>query len=252
MPAVSCDSFENVIWNKEFKSAFVLDSTINIWCIRVSSNTQLINYFNTILSRSEQERALCFHQEKDRQQFIIGRGSLRYLLGKYSNQSPDAIQLITGKNKKPVLQNSGLTDLHFNVSHSGDYILIAIAGCNVGIDVEKIDALFSFTEILQNNFSEEEINFIQNAKQPRAFYLLWTRKEALIKATAKGLDDHLIFIPSLNGQHSANDEILGSDQPWTINSFEIKEEYIASVAYDPSIKTIRFWEADESLFFQPV
>ena len=113
---------------------------------------------------------------------------LRKLLAGYSNLAPDEIKFAEGLNKKPFAENANLSDLHFNISHSADIILIAISNSEIGVDVEKVDNSFSYEEILPHNFSDEEIDFIKN---PEDFYLLWTRKESLLKATAKGLDDDL-------------------------------------------------------------
>jgi 4'-phosphopantetheinyl transferase len=248
MPSVHCDHMPDVVWDKEYRNQLILTSRVDVYRIAVTSNQSLSDYFNSILSTDEQERALRYHQQKDRQQFIIGRGLLRHLLGNYSNQHPDKIQLATGINKKPFLQNSSV-DLHFNISHSGDWIMIAISDSAVGIDVEKIDEDFSYKEILQQNLSKKEIDFIQNGKQPAEnFYLLWTRKEALLKATSKGISNDLCFIPSLDGEHTVDQKIIGSDESFCINSFKISENYIASIAYKTRLEQIRFCDINESSF----
>jgi len=192
-----------------------------------------------ILAPDEIERAGRYHQEKDQLRFIISRGMLRLLLGKYLNQKPINIHLEIGANKKPFVQNRRGDDLHYNVSHSGDLILIAVSNSEVGIDIEKINDSFSYKEILPHNFSDEEILFI---KKPEDFYLLWTRKEALLKATAKGIDDDLPLIPSLDGTHHVNSEIIGSEKNWNVNSFHIGDGYIGSVTKSCDKNAINFYD----------
>jgi len=86
--------------------------------------------------------------------------------------------------------------------------------------VEKIDPDFSYEDILATGFSVSEINLIKKSASPRSyFYLHWTRKEALTKATAKGLDDNLIAVPCLDGLHTVGAEITGPAESWTISSF---------------------------------
>jgi len=62
--------------------------------------------------------------------------------------------------------------------------------------------------------------------------LYWTRKEALTKATAKGLDDNLKDIPCLDGPHSVSTAIVPEvETSWRVNSFEVDEDHVGSVAF---------------------
>ena len=249
MPAVRFNNI-NVEWKNEFNEE-LNSSTINIWKIPVFTDNALLYFLHESLCHVEIEKLLRFHQQKDRQRFITSHGILRFLLGKYLKISPAKIQFVTDQNKKPLLNAND--NLHFNIAHSGDWILIAVSGSAIGVDVEKIDNDFSYQEILSLNFSKEEIEFIKNSNQPRNnFYLLWTRKEALMKATAKGIDEKLIFISALDGLHEMNEQIIGSENAWNINSFVLEENYVGSVAFNPRIKKINFEEITSSFFFHPV
>ena len=235
-------SFMNdIVWNEYGNTdhQFPLSSNIDIWRIAVSPNLDLINRFQKTLSIDENARALRFHQQKDTQRFLISRIVLRNLLAGYSKQSPDKIQFAEGLNKKPFAENVNLADLHFNISHSGDLILIAIANSEIGVDVEKNDDNFSYKEILPQNFSDEEIRFI---KKPEDFYLLWTRKEALLKATAKGLDDDLPRVPSLDGIYNIKRGELGLNKNWIIKSFQVEKDYVGSIAYSSDKHALNFFD----------
>jgi 4'-phosphopantetheinyl transferase len=243
MPAVECNSIDNISWNAPSPGSFLLDGAVHIWRIRVSSNIHRIDYFRDVLTADELEKALRYHQEKDRHRSIISGAAARLLLGKYLDQSPQAVQLATGINKKPFVQHTGAIDLHYNTTHAGDWILIAIAGKEVGVDVERIEKNFMYSEVLQLYFSPQEIDFIKKTKQPIAsFFSLWTRKEVLLKATAKGLDDDLPGIPCLDGIHAVDPKVIGSAVAWKVNSFEFEEEYMGSIAYNPLIQHTRFWD----------
>jgi 4'-phosphopantetheinyl transferase len=251
MPAVYCENIKNVEWKNEFNEELNFCSVIDVWKIPVFTDNALLDFLHENLCKDEIEKLLRFHQQKDRQRFITSHGVLRFLLGKYLKLSPDKIQFVTDQNKKPLLNAND--DLHFNIAHSGDWILIAISDSAIGIDLEKIDKDFSYYEILSLNFSKEEIEFINNSDQPKNnFYLLWTRKEALMKATAKGIDDKLIFISTLDGLHEIDDQIIGSKNAWNINSFQINENYVGSISFNPLIKRINFREFSSSFFLHPV
>jgi 4'-phosphopantetheinyl transferase len=241
MPSIYCDCIKEILWEKVTGDFFLLAENADVWRIQISSNLALIDRFSQILSRDERVRASRYHQEKDKERFLVSRIALRFLLAKYANNNPEKIEFEIGLNKKPFLKNSGADSLRFNVSHSDDIVLIAISGSDIGTDVEKIDEVFSYTEILRQNFSEEEIVFITDGnQQSENFYLLWTRKEALLKATSKGIDSDLPFIPSLDGRHNVDQEMIGSDKDFCVRSFKIKEDYVGSVAYASENKKIRF------------
>jgi len=240
---VYCNSIENIFWDTKPVAVLAVTEGIDVWRIAVSANAQQLSYFNALLQPDELNRADRYHQEKDRQRFVISRAILRILLGKYLGQEPAGIQLITGKNKKPFVQNAGAIDLHYNTSHSGDWILIAVGNSDIGVDVEKIDNTFSYEDVLHLGFGASEINLIKTSASPREyFYLHWTRKEALTKASGKGLDDGLISVPCLDGWHTVDAEIAGDTASWVVSSFKVGTQYIGSVAYDSNEKNIRFRE----------
>ena len=251
MPAVYCNNIKNIEWKNEFNKEFNSDSTIDIWKIPVFTDHALLDFLQKTLHKEEIEKLSRFHQQKDKQRFITSHGVLRFLLGKYLKLSPEKIQFVSGPNKKPLLKSN--QNIHFNIAHSGDWILITISNFPIGIDVEKIDDDFSYQEILSLNFSNEEIEFIKNSNRPRNdFYLLWTRKESLMKATAKGIDDKMNSISALDGLNEISDRIIGSENGWNINSFGVAENYIGSVTFNPLIKKINFREISSSFFLHPV
>jgi 4'-phosphopantetheinyl transferase len=97
---------------------------------------------------------------------------------------------------------------------------------------------------MEGYFNYEEINFINEEKSAERFFLLWTRKEAQIKATGKGLDENIKLIPGLTGTHYINNDAITSYKNWVISSFSLSEQYIASVAANPLTDKIRFWDVD--------
>lgn len=205
-------------------------SDLVIFRIELIRFLAFISQFSALLLPDEEVRAQRYFHEKDRHRFIITRGLLRILLGNYTNQKPGDIQFVKSIHKKPSIQGS---DWHYNVSHSGDWALIALSKTAVGIDLEKVDGDFRYQDILPESFSPHEQAFIQKSPEPRAqFYQLWTRKEALVKATGRGIDEHFKEIPSQEGNHNVDSQWIGNSNRWTISSFEVTEGYAAAVAYE--------------------
>ena len=248
MPTVRCNSLQNINWSPAPNEWGNLSPEVDIWRIPVSNDPQQLDSLKNILQEEELVKAARYHQEKDRRRFITGRAMLRVILAKYLRLHPRNIQFEIGSNKKPFIKNPVLIDLKYNISHAGNWILFAIGGSELGVDVEKIDQIFFYEEVLPISFSDIEINSIENSSSPRSnFYLYWTRKEALIKATSQGLDDHLTAGPCMDGLHTVSEEIAGGIRSWIINSFPVDNDHIASVSYHPEEKTIRFFDADMSI-----
>ena len=113
----------------------------------------------------------------------------------------------------------------FNISHSGEYILCALAdGSRVGIDIEEIKPVdFSdFTDLM----SQEQWQTIMGSPNPlKAFFTFWAIKESIIKADGRGLS-----IP-LNDITIAED-IAFYETRWHLRELRIDKGYCASLATD--------------------
>lgn len=215
---------------------------VAVWRTAVYSFVPYLKYLQTLLQPLEKERAMRYQQESDRQQRIIGKAVLRILLGKYAGIDPKEIRFRSDRNKKPVVENTIPKALHFNVSHSGDWILIALSANEIGIDIEQMNASFTWQNMLSFSFSPPEIVFIEQSFLPdQSFYRLWTRKECLLKATGKGLVDELPLVPSLDGLHQNPIQITQSAENWQVTSFKVDENHVGSVAFCPVKTALQFF-----------
>lgn len=144
-----------------------------------------------VLSDEEIERAERFHSERDRSRFKVARAALRTILSRYANLLPDALVFCQNAYGKPFLTNPRAGGLHFNLSHSRDVALLAVAReREVGIDVEFMRPDFATQEVAEHFFSSSEIATLAGVEtrlRTRAFFNCWTRKEAYIKARGEGL-----------------------------------------------------------------
>ena len=110
-----------------------------------------------ILSQDERERADRFHFEVDRRRAVIGRGYLRLLLGEILGLPAEKLQFDYDEFGKPGMIAKQGPPLQFNLSHSGDMILIAITiGREVGVDVERIRTDLDLDSIAARFFSANE------------------------------------------------------------------------------------------------
>jgi 4'-phosphopantetheinyl transferase len=234
---------DNVTWAGALGCDYQLNNAVDIWRIGISSNLTHLNRFSSVMNTDELARSKRYLQLKDRNRFIISRGALRTILGRYLNLRPSSIEFGLHQNKKPYIKNTSNTPPFYNVSHSGDWIVIAVSDSEIGVDTELVEQSFDFRDIIKDYFSLGEISYINENEAPcEGFFKLWTRKEALTKATGKGLDDDLKFVPGLDGDHFVEAGILQSVNNWVVSSFRLNEKYMASIAAGTQTAAISFWD----------
>ena len=146
------------------------------------------------LAADERARAERISFSEGRRRFVVGRASLRRLLGSRLGLPASEVQLVEGDHGKPALDpcyapaTRGLT---FNLTHSGELALLAIANREVGIDLESPLRSVDAMAVVRRFFSEAERRGFDamppGADRDRLFFRVWTRKEALVKAIGRGL-----------------------------------------------------------------
>src|SRR5437879_8739867 len=128
---------------------------VHVW--KVDLFPRAVPDVNGVLSSDERERASRFHFERDRQRFMIAHSSLRMILGRYLNFPPAMLTFGQTDYGKPFLTNIEAAGLLFNMSHSGDVAVIAVAReREVGIDVELMRADFATSEVAEHFVSVVE------------------------------------------------------------------------------------------------
>lgn len=161
---------------------------IHIWIARTDGSEAEIASLARVLDAEERDRAARFHFDADRRRSIVARGALRLLLGRYLERDPFELRFVTGPQGKPALADAAL---ELNVSHSGDYVLIALAsGTPVGVDVECENRTSDLKGIAGRFFDPAEAAAVVRAADADAvalFFQTWTAKESLIKAVGGGL-----------------------------------------------------------------
>ena len=72
----------------------------------------------------------------------------------------------------------------FNLSHSGDYVILGVSEHEVGVDIEQVRTYDE--RVAQRCFTEDELKWLKEQDNPDAFFKLWTVKEAIVKADGRG------------------------------------------------------------------
>lgn len=202
---------------------------IKLYRIELLEFQELVSGLIDILSSSEQDRANRYHFTKDKNRFIICRALLKFLLSKHLGVDISEIILEVDINKKPYLPSH--PSVYFNVSYSLDFAMIAIADHPVGIDIEYINKEFDFKDILPTVFQQHEMDEIENSRnKPFTFYKFWTRKEAIVKAIGKGIDDDISEIPVTNGTHLVASTFVRNYKKINVFSFNLNDDYMGALA----------------------
>nr|WP_214749430.1 4'-phosphopantetheinyl transferase superfamily protein [Exiguobacterium sp. s189] len=159
---------------------------------------------------------------------------------------------------KPYLVNDLKT--HFNLSHSGDFVVVCIDETNVGVDIERIDNLP--VEGIVDMFSQNEIDFIKSDGSTfdlERFFRVWTLKESFLKYMGKGLSLDLktieFYITKSKIAHVIDSDLLAYDKNFYFNQLELTNDYIISVCreYKTKEKLQEFYfngECDEEYLFE--
>ncbi|NJP21105.1 MAG: 4'-phosphopantetheinyl transferase superfamily protein [Hydrococcus sp. CRU_1_1] len=216
--------------------------TVHLWRSNLDVPIERVRELATILSDDERARAERFYFELHRNRFIVSRGGLRTILGRYLNLKPDRVQFEYSSRGKPKLAESGGAEkLQFNVSHSQDLALYGFS-CDraIGVDLEYLRRFDDAQNIARRFFSAQEsaiIDSLPEEEKIAAFFRGWTGKEAYLKATGEGLAGSLdavevSLVPSepvrllaLNGDSQAAAR-------WHLHSFIPAVDYIATVAIE--------------------
>ena len=144
-----------------------------------------------LLSSDETARAARFVFDRHRRRFIAGRAALRRILAAEAGGAPETLAFAYSPAGKPSLSGAIAPTVHFNLSHSDQWALVAVTRLGaVGVDIEKERPLPDVLRLAQTAFSPaelEELRGVPASRQQDAFFAGWTRKEAYIKARGDNL-----------------------------------------------------------------
>ncbi len=224
-----------------------LTDAVCLFRINLDDSASRLDEYRQILSLDEQEKADRYRKHVDYCRSVISRAVLRQLLGRVLESTTTDIQFEYGAFGKPALASHHGSDVHFNVSHSGNWILIGLSAKNpIGVDVEEMRAIESLEGLAKSTFSAVEFEIWRDLPAEYSvagFFRGWTCKEALIKAFGMGislpLDNVQVGIDprsptSIVRLMIANESI---DQ-WQVNSIPIASGYCAALACKSSIAKI--------------
>ena len=233
---------------------------VHLWLVDLALSAEYVRRLAGYLSVDEQTRAARFHFSRDRDQFIIAHAVLRLLLARYCQLEAAQVRFVVNAYGKPALAQSGeLPILHFNLSHSHGYALIALTWlCEHGVDIEYMRSNVEHTELATHFFSPREnavLRALPEELQADGFFHAWTRKEAYIKARGKGLSLPLDqFDVSLHPDEAAALlEVRDAEldvTTWSMYALSMPAGYKAALALPARNVSLRCWRWNAGLPLQ--
>ncbi len=215
------------------------EGDVHVWSASLDQMESNLGQLEGTLNTEELIRATTASHGNKNKRFIARRGILRTILGFYLQVNPSELRFSFGREGKPSLTKNFLEcPIQFNVAHSSGMVLYAFTlGRQVGVDLERIEQMHQLEEIAYrflSNRERETISRFSGYKKYVAFFQIWTRKEAYLKARGKGLSDLSIDI-----------EDLSKDSRWSIRALNPGPRFVGAVAVGGSIGRLKFWKYSE-------
>jgi 4'-phosphopantetheinyl transferase len=159
-----------------------------VWSWSLQSGPLVGDDAQALLSDDERARQRSFVSPELRRRFGAARAGLRTLLGRHLDRDPRSLAFATNEFGKPRLAGDG--QVHFNLSHCEERAVLAISDAEVGIDLER-ERPVEHVDLARRYFHPNEVAAITASRgepaQRRAFFVVWTLKEAVVKALGTGL-----------------------------------------------------------------
>jgi 4'-phosphopantetheinyl transferase len=225
---------DEILWRQAPKVlASPAPRTIHIWRCQLDELAGCERELARLLSDVEKQRANRFRFDGVREQFVMARGALRAILGRYLGVPPNSVMFEYSEHGKPQLNDAAQHKICFNVAHSHKTCLIGVT-CSqrIGVDVEWVRDDIDVEGFQRLVFSSGEAALLQHT-DPKArahfFFILWCRKEALLK----GLGEGLLNTPKLWDTQECN---------WTFLNLQPYPGYVAAAAaIERGLDRTEFW-----------
>jgi 4'-phosphopantetheinyl transferase len=230
----------DILWPLPPAQPVLAATDVHVWAAHLDVCPEAMAGLAAILDEAESARATHFRSHTHQNRFIAARGVLRSILGRYSEWAPDELQFEYGANGKPALTGRfAESGLFFNVAHSEDLALIAVTHIGpIGVDVEEVRPMADADQLVARFFSPRENAQFQTLTADQkavAFFNLWTRKEAWLKATGEGIAHSLdrvevTFLPGEPARLLSLPKSSESKKGWALRELLPAPGFVGAVA----------------------
>lgn len=207
------------------------EATVDLWVAPLDLPTDDLDRLAASLGAGERRRAARYRSPADARRFTAARGWLRHVLGAVLGVDPAAVPVSEGAGK-PRLPAGGP---RFNVSHSGELVVVAVAPFEVGADVEHARAGRRWADVVALACAPEEVAALAaraGGEREDGFLALWTAKEAYLKATGEGLavDPRRVVVGRPAPGRASAVTVDGAPTGWSVRPVVPAGGYVGAVA----------------------
>lgn len=240
-----------VAWRTPPRPLDLPADAVHVWQAPLRVSPARRDQFYATLAADERARAARFRLPEHRERFIAAHGAVRDVLSRYLGLPAGELAFSTKPHGKPALAAPDHAWLQFNLSHSGDLALIAVARDRpVGIDVEQIAPPDNFPRLVEQFFSANEnaaFRALPESKRAAAFFAGWTCKEAYVKALGTGvslpLDSFDVTMdPDAPARLLADRLCPRRVETWSLHTFTPAPAYVAALAIEIPHPTLTFYQ----------
>jgi 4'-phosphopantetheinyl transferase len=217
---------------------------VRVWLIDLTVDDNDLDELIRLLDIDERARAARFVRTHLSRRFVASHAALRILLGGALGIAPEAVRFRYGIRGKAALAGElAASEMTFNLSHSGEAALIAIAERRaVGVDLEDLRRDVDFELLTAHSLAQAEYAWISSLppeSRREAFYTCWTAKEAYIKARGDGLSFGLKDFETLpdaesDGLRLTVYKTAVESARWTLTRLSLPPGWIGALAVEAS------------------
>lgn len=238
-----------MMWEKPDPNTSLGRDQIHVWRTKLDRPLQDAHGALPFLAEDERVRAMRFHFDNHRRDFVVARTFLRSVLARYLDQGCAQIRFEYNTYGKPAIAAPKRgAPLFFNLTHSHHLALLAVTEqADVGIDVEFIRAVDD--GLAERYFSLSEVaglRTLPRGLQNEAFFNCWTRKEAYIKARGEGLSLPLdeFDVSLAPGTPAAILEVRNGEDAstWRLEHLKPGPGYVGALAIQALESELKFWD----------
>jgi 4'-phosphopantetheinyl transferase len=223
-----------------------LEGHVVVWLTEVSNGQKAMPFLEPCLDAHDRERAERYRFAGDRARYVLGRALVRNILGHYLGQRPEMIALAYTERGRPYFPAD--ETMRFSLTHTRDLVAVALtAEAEVGIDIEYAERKLKLNDLAERILSAEDFGAFQalpESEKVAAFFRVWTRKEAYLKARGEGISEGL---QKMSVSFDAEEITFLSDTrdeaaapKWRMHALSLPAEYTGAVACDEAGKQIDF------------
>lgn len=215
------------------RNAKLEERFVDVWSVDLVFDPSALQFFLRTLSAQELVKLEGFKLQQQANRYLAVRGVLRQILAGYLDVEPADLIFESNAYGKPYLANASL---FFNISHSGDCLLIAVSDFDsIGVDIELIKSRRNLLGLAKRCFSVDELNFwfdLPEDVRGQMFYQLWVRKEAFVKAVGRGIALGLelceLQVPGLERLSKIPGD-FGLAEDWEVVGLQVAENFAAAL-----------------------